>query len=144
MSARRLGFIGIGLMGRPMTLRLLDAGHSVAVWNRSPDKLAEVLARGALARSSAAEVARDCDLLMLCLTDQQAVSEVLLGPAGVLEGARPGLVLVDFSSIAPTAARELAQRFAEVGVGFVDAPVSGGTVGAEQGTLAIMAGGAAA
>lgn len=140
----RLGFIGIGLMGKPMTLRLLEAGYAVDVWNRSAAKLAPVLAKGARAAASPAEVARGADIVMMCVTDQQAAGEVLFGPDGVTLGGAPGKLLVDFSSIAPASAREFAARLErECGMGLVDAPVSGGTVGAEQGTLAIMAGGKA-
>lgn len=140
----RLGFIGIGLMGKPMTLRLLEAGYAVAVWNRSAAKLAPVLEKGAGAASSPAEVARGADIVMMCVTDQDAAGEVLFGPDGVTHGGAPEKLLVDFSSIAPASAREFAARLErECGMGLVDAPVSGGTVGAEQGTLAIMAGGKA-
>lgn len=140
----RLGFIGIGLMGKPMTLRLLEAGYGVSVWNRSAAKLAPVLEKGARAAASPAEVARGADIVMMCVTDQQAAGEVLFGPDGVTHGGASGKLLVDFSSIAPASAREFAARLErECGMGLVDAPVSGGTVGAEQGTLAIMAGGKA-
>ena len=139
----KLGFIGIGLMGRPMTLRLLAAGHEVTVWNRSRDKLAPVLEKGARAAQSPAGVARACEILMMCVTDQHAVEQVLFGADGIVSGARPGLVVVDFSSIAPASARAFASRLEEKGIGLVDAPVSGGVAGAEKGTLAIMAGGRA-
>lgn len=137
----KLGFIGIGLMGRPMTLRLLAAGHEVAVWNRSRDKLQPVLERGARAADSPAGVARAADIVMMCVTDQHAAEAVLFGPQGVAEDAAPGTIVVDFSSIAPAAARAFAARLEEKGLGLVDAPVSGGVAGAEKGTLAIMAGG---
>jgi 3-hydroxyisobutyrate dehydrogenase len=139
----KLGFIGIGLMGRPMTLRLLAAGYEVAVWNRSPDKLTPVLAKGARAAASPAEVTRASDVVMMCVTDQRAAERVLFGPQGVLQGAKAGKLVVDFSSIAPASAREFAARLEECGMGLVDAPVSGGVAGAEQGTLAVMAGGRA-
>ncbi|MCL4184975.1 MAG: NAD(P)-dependent oxidoreductase [Burkholderiaceae bacterium] len=143
MSERpALGFIGIGLMGRPMVLRLLDAGYRVTVWNRSRDRLAPVLARGAIAADSPAGAARAAGIVMLCVTDQHAVREVLFGPDGVAAGGTPGTIVVDFSSIAPAAAREHAGRLErECAMGLVDAPVSGGVPGAEQGTLAVMAGG---
>ena len=137
----KLGFLGVGLMGRPMTLRLLAAGHEVTVWNRSRDKLAAVLGKGARAADSPAAVARAAEILMMCVTDQRAAEEVLFGHGGVIEGAHRGMVVVDFSSIAPASAREFARRLEEKGVGLVDAPVSGGVPGAEKGTLAIMAGG---
>lgn len=140
----KLGYIGIGLMGRPMTLRLLAAGYTVAVWNRNRDKLAPVTAKGAVAKATPAELARDVDIIMMCVTDQKSVGEVLFGAGGVAAGAGEGKIVVDFSSIAPSAAKDYAARLGKVGVGYIDAPVSGGTVGAEQGTLAIMAGGQAA
>jgi 3-hydroxyisobutyrate dehydrogenase len=140
----KLGYIGIGLMGRPMTLRLLAAGHEVTVWNRSRDKLAAVLEKGARAADSPAAVARAAEIVMMCVTDQHAVEEVLFGGDGVVAGAKPGLVIVDFSSIAPASAREFSRRLEKNGLGLVDAPVSGGVAGAEKGTLAIMAGGSAA
>lgn len=139
----KLGFIGTGLMGKPMALRLLAAGHDVAVWNRSPEKLEPVLAKGAQRADSPAGVARFADTMMMCVTDQKAAEEVLFGPRGVLHSAKPGKLVVDFSSIAPESARRFAARLEEKGMGLVDAPVSGGVAGAEQGTLAIMAGGKA-
>ena len=137
----RLGFIGIGLMGRPMTLRLLAAGHEVTVWNRSREKLAPVLEKGASAVQSPAEVARAADIVMMCVTDQHAAEEVLFADAGVLQSGSAGKIVVDFSSIAPASARDFAARLEQNGMGLVDAPVSGGVAGAEKGTLAIMAGG---
>ncbi len=137
----KLGFIGIGLMGKPMTLRLLAAGYTVAVWNRSKEKLVPVTTKGAVAKDSPAEVARFADIVMMCVTDQNSVKEVLFGAGGVAEGAAEGKIVIDFSSIAPSAARDYAAKLESLGMGYIDAPVSGGTVGAEEGTLAIMAGG---
>lgn len=137
----KLGYLGIGLMGRPMTLRLLAAGHEVTVWNRSPEKIKAVVERGARPAASPAEVARAAEVVMMCVTDQGAAEEVLFGAKGLIEGAHRGLVVVDFSSIAPASARAFHKRLSEKGVGLVDAPVSGGVPGAEKGTLAIMAGG---
>lgn len=139
----KLGYIGIGLMGRPMTLRLLAAGHEVAVWNRSKDKLAPVVEKGATAVDSPAAVARSADIVMMCVTDQKAAEAVLFGKDGIESGGAPGKLVVDFSSIAPDSARAFAERLATKGMGLVDAPVSGGVPGAEKGTLAIMAGGRA-
>jgi len=143
MSAQpRLGYIGIGLMGRPMALRLLAAGYTLTVWNRSREKLAPLTAKGAHAADSPAAVARAADIVMMCVTDQRAGEQVLFGPDGIAAGGAAGKLVVDFSSIAPASARAFAARLEkEFGMGLVDAPVSGGTVGAEQGTLAIMAGG---
>ena len=137
----KLGYIGVGLMGKPMVLRLLAAGYAVSVWNRSPEKLKPVIDKGARALSSAAEVARAADIVMLCVTDQTAAEAVLFGPQGVAAGGAKGKLVVDFSSIAPASARAFAKRLSSEGMGLIDAPVSGGVVGAEQGTLAIMAGG---
>lgn len=139
-----LGFIGIGLMGRPMVLRLLSAGYRVSAWNRSRDKLAAVHDAGALIADSPAAVARSSDVVMMCVTDQHAAAEVLFGAAGVARGRGATKLVVDFSSIAPSAARENAARLErECGMGLIDAPVSGGVVGAEKGTLVVMAGGKA-
>ena len=137
----KLGYIGIGLMGRPMVLRLLAAGHEVAVWNRSRGKLDAVTANGAKAMDTPREVARASDMVMMCVTDQKAVQEVLFGKDGIAGSRRKGLLVVDFSSIAPASASAFAAKMEKRGMGLIDAPVSGGTAGAEKGTLAIMAGG---
>lgn len=139
----KLGYIGIGLMGKPMALRLLAAGHEVTVWNRSRDKLAAVVEKGARDAASPADVARASEIVMMCVTDQAAAEQVLFGKHGVAAGARAGLVMVDFSSIAPAAAVAFAKRLEKQGVALIDAPVSGGVPGAEKGTLAVMAGGPA-
>jgi 3-hydroxyisobutyrate dehydrogenase len=143
MTRPALGFIGIGLIGRPMTLRLLAAGYHVTVWNRSPEKLGPVVERGARAADSPAAVARAAEIVMMCVTDQHAAERVLFGDGSVIDGAAAGTLVVDFSSIAPASAREFAARLAARDVRLVDAPVSGGVAGAEKGTLAVMAGGAA-
>ena len=139
----KLGYIGVGLMGKPMVLRLLAAGHEVTVWNRSRDKLAPVVEKGAKAADSPAAVTRASEIVMMCVTDQKAAEEVLFSSQGLLQGGEKGKIVVDFSSIAPSSAREFANRLAERGIGMIDAPVSGGVPGAEKGTLAIMAGGKA-
>ncbi|MBB2497137.1 NAD(P)-dependent oxidoreductase [Aquipseudomonas ullengensis] len=137
-----LAFAGIGLMGLPMTRRLLAAGHSLHVWNRNADKCLPLEQGGAVRVTSPAELCREADIVMLCLADTAAVREVVFGPGGIVEGARAGQVLVDFSSLEPAATREMAAELAaRTGMRWVDAPVSGGTPGAEAGTLAIMAGG---
>lgn len=137
----KLGYIGIGLMGKPMVLRLLAAGHEVTVWNRSRDKLAPVLEKGARAAASPAEVARASGIVMMCVTDQKAAEEVLFGSHGISSSGIKNKLLVDFSSIAPASARDFSRRLEKLGMGMIDAPVSGGVPGAEKGTLAIMAGG---
>lgn len=140
-----LAFIGLGLMGTPMALRLIEAGHRLTVWNRSRDKLAPLAARGAVAAVSPAAAASAAELVMLCLTDTAAVEKVVFGPEGVAAGISHGKIVVDFSSIRPDATRRFAERLKrEHGAGWVDAPVSGGVPGAAAGSLAIMAGGEAA
>ena len=142
MSLPRIAFAGIGLMGLPMTRRLLAAGFPLTVWNRTPDKCTPLLELGARRAGTPAELCAEADILMLCLADTAVVREVVFGPGGVVEGARAGQVLVDFSSLEPAATREMAAELERrTGVHWIDAPVSGGTPGAEAGTLAIMAGG---
>lgn len=141
----RIGFIGTGLMGQPLCRRLLAAGHALTVWNRSPEKCQPLLTAGASLAASPAALAAASDILLLCVSDSAAVEAVVFGPDGIACGAAPGLLLVDHSSIAPSATRAFAQRLhAHCGTRWVDAPVSGGVIGAEQGTLVIMAGGAEA
>lgn len=141
-SLPALAFAGIGLMGLPMTRRLLAAGYPLTVWNRTPDKCAPVLEQGAHRVETPAELCRDANVVMLCLANTDVVREVVFGDGGIVEGARPGQLLVDFSSLEPAATREMAAELeARTGMRWVDAPVSGGTPGAEAGTLAIMAGG---
>ena len=137
-----LAFAGIGLMGLPMTRRLLAAGYPLTLWNRTSDKCAPLLAQGAQRVENPAELCRDANVVMLCLANTEVVRDVVFGPGGIVEGARPGQLLVDFSSLEPAATREMAAELeARTGMRWVDAPVSGGTPGAEAGTLAIMAGG---
>ncbi|MDD5410496.1 MAG: NAD(P)-dependent oxidoreductase [Methylobacter sp.] len=135
-----LGFIGIGLMGKPLTLRLLNAGFSVNVWNRSPEKLKPVTDAGACAYSSIADVVKASDVIILCLADTAVVELVVHND--ILENGSADKLLIDLSSIHPENTRRLASLLYEkCGMGWVDAPVSGGVAGAEQGSLAIMAGG---
>ena len=146
MSTRpSLGFAGIGLMGLPMCRRLLAAGYPLTVWNRNPAKCAPLVEAGARQVATPAELCAQADVVMLCLADTAVVREVVFGPAGVAEGAKPGQLLVDFSSLEPTATREMAAELAgKTGMAWLDSPVSGGVVGAEAGSLAIMVGGAEA
>jgi len=137
-----LGFAGIGLMGLPMCRRLLAAGYPLTVWNRNPAKCAPLVEAGARQVATPAELCGQADVVMLCLADTAVVREVVFGPAGVAEGAKPGQLLVDFSSLEPTATREMAAELAQkTGMAWLDSPVSGGVVGAEAGSLAIMVGG---
>lgn len=137
-----LGFAGVGLMGLPMCKRLLAAGYRLWVWNRSPEKCQALVAAGARLAASPAELARQVDMVLLCLADTAVVREVVFGDQGVAAGGRLGQLLVDFSSLEPGATREMAaQLCALCGMAWLDAPVSGGTAGAQAGTLAIMVGG---
>lgn len=143
-SLPALAFAGIGLMGLPMTRRLLAAGYPLSVWNRSPDKCLALLELGAQRAQTPAELCTDAGIVMLCLANTEVVREVVFGPGGIVEGARPGQLLVDFSSLEPAATRSMAAELEQrCGMRWVDAPVSGGTPGAEAGSLTIMAGGRA-
>lgn len=148
MSTMRVGFCGLGRMGEPMARRLLDAGYSLHVWNRSPDKAHALAAQGrghCTACATPAEVARNADVVMLCLTDGAAVEAVAFGAGGLASAALAAPIIVDHSSIAPSLTLALAARWhTATGGAWVDAPVSGGTAGAAAGTLAVMAGGDAA
>ncbi|AZD00541.1 NAD(P)-dependent oxidoreductase [Pseudomonas chlororaphis] len=140
-----LGFAGIGLMGLPMCRRLLAAGYPLVVWNRNREKCAPLLEAGAQLAQTPARLCEAADLVLLCLANTEVVREVVFGAEGIAQGARAGQLLVDLSSLEPTTTREMAAQLASsTGMGWVDAPVSGGTPGAEAGSLAIMVGGEAA
>lgn len=145
MTLPRLGFIGIGLMGDPMTRRLAAAGYPLVLWNRSADKAREVAeATGAELATSIGELVQSVDVIMMCLANTGVVRELVLGDDGIARHARPGQRLIDLSSSDPEVTRELATVMNdEYGVSWVDAPVSGGVAGAEAGSLAIMCGGSA-
>ena len=136
-----VGFIGLGIMGRPMARHLLDAGSSLAVHSRSPGPVDELAAAGAQPRASPAEVAAGADVVITMLPDTPDVELVLFGENGVSSHLRPGSLVVDMSTIDPLATRRFAQSFRGMGAGMVDAPVSGGEKGAVDGTLSIMVGG---
>ncbi|SDE26673.1 NAD(P)-dependent oxidoreductase [Rhodospira trueperi] len=136
-----VGVIGLGLMGRPMARNLKAAGATVIVHNRSPGPMAELGAEGFETAASPAAVARDADSLILMVSDTPAVEAVITGSSGVLTAARPATLIVDMGTTAVTATRTLASRVARTGAAWIDAPVSGGQIGAEQATLTIMAGG---
>ncbi len=137
----RVGFVGLGIMGRPMALNLLKSGHEVTVWARRPESMAPLLEAGAQGAANPAAVAAQVDVIFSMVADAPDVREVMLGAQGVVQGAHPGLIAVDMSTIPPAAARSIAADLAEQGVTFLDAPVSGGEVGAIAGTLSIMVGG---
>jgi 2-hydroxy-3-oxopropionate reductase len=142
--AERIGFIGLGIMGKPMAARLLAAGHALVAHNRSRAAVDELAAAGATAAATPREVAERCDVVITMLPDGPDVRDVASGEDGLLAGARPGTLWLEMSTIAPAVARELAQFATERGVGMLDAPVSGGDVGAREGALSIMVGGSAA
>ncbi|WP_341643578.1 NAD(P)-dependent oxidoreductase [Thauera sp. SDU_THAU2] len=139
-----VGFIGLGLMGRPMALNLIKAGHTVHVWSRRRESMQPLLEAGANDAASAAEVARRAAITISIVADAPDVEQVTLGADGVADGASAGHIHIDMSTIAPAAAQSIAARLAERGVSMIDAPVSGGEVGAIAATLTIMAGGDAA
>ena len=136
-----VGVIGLGLMGKPMASNLLKAGFPVVVFNRSRPAMDELAAQGARLASSPAEVGRASDVVITMVPDAPDVEAVLLGPDGVCSGAKPGTLLIDMSTIAPAAVRTIHERVAAKGFRMLDAPVSGGDVGAKAGTLSIMVGG---
>lgn len=137
---KQLGFIGIGLMGQPMTLRLLAAGYAVNVWNRSPEKLAATIKAGAIHCQSIAELVTQSDIILLCLADTPIVESIV--KEHVLAHGHQDKLLIDLSSTHPEVTRQLAQLLKKnCAMDWVDAPVSGGVAGASSGTLAIMAGG---
>ncbi len=139
-----LGFIGLGIMGRGMARNLIKAGFPVHVWNRTASRMDELEAEGAMPAASPAELAAQCDVIVVCVSDTPDVEAVMLGETGVIHGARAGALVIDMSTISPQATRLIAARLAEKQVGMLDAPVSGGSEGAARGTLTIMVGGDAA
>jgi 2-hydroxy-3-oxopropionate reductase len=137
----RVGFIGLGIMGKPMARNLLKAGHELAVYDVAPQAVADVVASGAARGESARDVAARSEVAITMVPDGPEVEAAILGPSGALEGAAPGSVIVDMSSISPLVAQTVGAACDAKGVGFLDAPVSGGEPKAIEGTLAIMVGG---
>jgi len=137
----RIGFIGLGLMGSGMSLNILKAGYPLTVWNRTASKMDPIVAAGAIAAGSPKEVAERSDIIITIVTDSPDVREVVLCPEGVIHGAEEGDLVIDMSTINPIVTREIAEELAEGGIRMLDAPVSGGDVGAKEGTLSIMVGG---
>jgi 3-hydroxyisobutyrate dehydrogenase-like beta-hydroxyacid dehydrogenase len=140
----RVGFSGLGAIGAPMAQRVLDAGFTLHVWNRTPEKAAALVAAGASLAATPAALAHEVDVLCLCLFDERAVEEVTFGEDGIAAARKASLVVADHSTIHPAVSRRIAQRFLDSGGSWVDAPVSGGLVGASSGTLSVFAGGEAA
>jgi 2-hydroxy-3-oxopropionate reductase len=137
----KIGFIGLGIMGRAMALNLIKGGHTVSVWARRAESMQPLLDAGAKAASSASDAAQGNELVISMVADAPDVAEVM---RAVAAAAEPGLIAIDMSTIAPAAARQVGEELAAVGVDFLDAPVSGGEVGAIAGTLSIMVGGSEA
>ncbi|HZY30282.1 MAG TPA: NAD(P)-binding domain-containing protein [Candidatus Methylomirabilis sp.] len=136
-----VGFIGLGIMGQPMARNLMKAGFGMVVYTRTRRKAEELLAEGARWAESPAAVARQAPMLITMVPDSPDVEQIVLGPQGVIEGVGPGSVVIDMSTVSPRVERAIAQKLASHEVAYLDAPVSGGSWGAIQGTLAIMVGG---
>lgn len=132
----KIAFLGLGIMGRPMAANLAKAGHTVTVWNRTPKEVA-----GAKSAATPAEAAKDAEVIWLCVSDTKAVEQVLFGNDGVEKVLRSGVIVVDSSTISPTASKKFAERVRAKGADFIDAPITGSKVGAEQGTLIFIVGG---
>jgi 3-hydroxyisobutyrate dehydrogenase len=139
-----VGFIGLGIMGRGMVRNLLKAGFKIVVWNRTASKMDDLIAEGAQAATSPADLAAKCTIIITCVSDTPDVQQVLLGAQGVIEQVRSDTLVIDMSTISPQTTREIAARLAEKGTHMLDAPISGGSEGAAKGTLSIMVGGDAA
>lgn len=136
-----IGFIGLGDMGQVIVPRLLDAGHVVRGWNRTPGKSAELEARGMLVAATPAEASKESDVVLSIVTDGAAVREVALGEAGIADGLSPDAVYVDMSTISPDVSREVSAAFADRGLGMLDAPLSGSPVTVREGKASVMVGG---
>ena len=136
-----LGFIGLGIMGKPMAGHLMAAGHTLHIYDLNPSPVRELASRGAVACTSSKQVAQKSDIIITIVPDTPDEEAVLFGKDGVAEGLRPGAIVVDMSSISPIATKEFAQRLEALGAKMLDAPVSGGQVGAQNATLSIMVGG---
>ncbi len=141
MGKERLGFIGTGIIGKPMAHNLLKAGYALTVHNRTKAKAMQLLSEGANWADSPADVAKNSDIVITCVPDTPDVRQVLLGKNGVIESARQGLICIDMSTISPSETKEMGKTLSAKGVILIDAPVSGGEIGAIQGKLSIMMGG---
>ena len=139
--AQAIGFIGLGIMGRPMARNLLKAGHTLVVHSRSRGPVEDIVKAGATAAASPRDIAAQCDVLVTMLPNSPEVEQVALGPGGIIEGARRGLIFADMSTISPIVSRKIGAALEPKGVAMLDAPVSGGEKGAIDGTLSIMVGG---
>ncbi len=140
-SAERIGFIGLGIMGRPMARNLIDAGYQLVVWNRSRPGIEVLVEAGALEAESPRAVAERSSVVITIVGDSPDVEQIALGERGIVESAHEGLVHIDMTTMSPAVTRTIAERYAKAGIDMLDAPVSGGEQGAIDGTLSIMAGG---
>jgi 3-hydroxyisobutyrate dehydrogenase len=136
-----IGFIGLGIMGRGMAANLLKAGFNLMVWNRTPEKMTALIEQGAIAADSPSALAARSEVVVVCVSDTPDVESVILGESGIIHGARPDTLVIDCSTISPMTTRVIAARLDEKGIHLLDAPVSGGSEGAANGTLSIMVGG---
>jgi 3-hydroxyisobutyrate dehydrogenase len=136
-----IGFIGLGIMGNAMAHRLLDARYRMVIHSRTRSRAGQLISRGARFAGSPAEIAQECDLIFICVTDSPDVQQVITGERGILSAVRRGTIVVDHSTISPKVTKELAEELAVRGATLLDAPVSGGQPGAQKGTLSIMVGG---
>lgn len=141
MSKLKVGYIGLGVMGKAMARNILRSGFALTVWNRTAAKADELLGLGAEWADNPAELAKAVDVICVNVSDTSDVLDIVLGENGVIVGAHEGLIVIDHSTIKPAGSREIYERLKEVGVQSLDAPVSGGDIGAQQGTLTIMVGG---
>jgi 3-hydroxyisobutyrate dehydrogenase len=139
--SERIGFIGLGIMGRGMARNLLKAGFDLRVWNRTASRMDDLVAQGAVAADSPADLASSRDVIITCVSDTPDVEAVILGDSGVIHGVQPGALVIDMSTISPKTTREIMEKLAEINVHMLDAPISGGSEGAARGTLSIMVGG---
>src|ERR1700722_9819604 len=137
----KLGFLGLGIMGGPMARRLMEAGHHVALWSKSPGKAVRFAAYGVAACESPRDVARQSEIVFLCVGNTAMSRQAILGEGGLVEGASEGLVIADCSTISPSASRRIGEELAQRGIQFLDAPCTGSKAGAEGGTLTFMVGG---
>ncbi len=139
----KIGFIGLGIMGRGMSHNLLKAEFDLTVWNRTTSRMDEFVQAGAKAAKSPADVAAQCDIIITCVSDTPDVQAVIVGDDGVLQGVQSGALVIDMSTISPQVTREIAKQLNDKGAHMLDAPISGGSEGAAKGTLSIMVGGEA-
>jgi 3-hydroxyisobutyrate dehydrogenase len=140
-STERVGFVGLGTMGAAMAANLARAGFRLTVWNRTSGRAGDLVAQGATEAKTPADLARNADVIVTCVSDTPDVEALLFGPDGVADGAKTGSLVIDCSTISPSATRGFGERLAEKGIHIVDAPVSGGSEGAQKGTLTIFVGG---